>query len=117
MTTHALGEAWRLHCAGEHDRAARLYRDIIRADPFNYEALHRFAFLHGQCGRWEEAQEVMARAIALNPRAADALFLRGTALQKLERHEEAVACFDRALALHPAFMEVRLNRAASLYRL
>jgi predicted O-linked N-acetylglucosamine transferase (SPINDLY family) len=112
-----LAEAWRLHRAGEHDRAERLYRDILRTDPSNYEALHRLAFLNGQCGRWEQAQELMARAIALNPYAADALFLRGAALQQLHRHEDAVSCFDRALALNPSLAEARLNRAASLYRL
>jgi len=112
-----LDEAWRLHRSGEHDKAERLYRDVLRADPSNYEALHRLAFLHGQRGRWEDAQSVMARAIEINPRAPDALFLRGSALQKLERHEEAVVCFSGALALNPALVEARLNRAASLYRL
>ena len=117
MNTAELGEAWRLHRAGEFDRAERLYREILRTDPTNYEALHRLAFLSGQRGRWEDAQSLMARAIELNPRAADALFLRGSALQKLNRHDEAIACFDRALALNPGAPEVRLNRAASLYRL
>lgn len=117
MSGRDLGEAWRLHRAGEYEKAERLYRDVIRVDPSNYEAHHRLAFLHGQHGRWEDAQRVMARAIELNPRAADALFLRGAALQKLHRHEEAAGCFDRALALNPGFAEARLNRAASLYRL
>ena len=117
MSRLQLDEAWRLHRSGEHDKAERLYRDVLRADPSNYEALHRLAFLHGQRGRWEDAQSVMARAITLNPRAPDAQFLRGAALQKLERHEDAVACFNRALALNPALVEARLNRAASLYRL
>jgi predicted O-linked N-acetylglucosamine transferase (SPINDLY family) len=117
VTGADVAEAWRLHRAGEHDKAERLYRDILRADPANYEALHRLAFLSGQRGRWEDAQSLMARVIELNPRAPDALFLRGAALQKLDRHDEAVACFDRALALAPGMAEVRLNRAASLYRL
>jgi predicted O-linked N-acetylglucosamine transferase (SPINDLY family) len=112
-----LDEAWRLHRAGEHEKAELLYRDVIRAEPSNYEAHHRLAFLHGQRGQWENAQSVMARAIELNPRAPDAQFLRGTALQKLERHEEAIACFNRALELNPGLAEVGLNRAASLYRL
>jgi predicted O-linked N-acetylglucosamine transferase (SPINDLY family) len=112
-----LAEAWRLHRAGEHEQAERLYRKILDANPSNYEARYRLAFLHGQRGRWADAESVMARAIALNPHAADALFLRGSALQKLHRHDEAIACFDRALALNPALAEVRLNRAASLYRL
>jgi predicted O-linked N-acetylglucosamine transferase (SPINDLY family) len=117
VTAAQLAEAWRLHRAGEHDKAERLYRDILRADPTNYEALHRLAFMSGKRGRWEDAQSLMGRVIELNPRAADALFLRGSALQKLNRHAEAVVCFDRALALSPGMAEVRLNRAASLYRL
>ena len=117
MTSADVAEAWRLHRAGEYDKAERLYRDVLRADPANYEALHRLAFLSGQRGRWEDAQSLMARVIELNPRAPDALFLRGAALQKLNRHDEAVACFDRALALAPGMAEMRLNRAASLYRL
>jgi predicted O-linked N-acetylglucosamine transferase (SPINDLY family) len=117
VTSAELAEAWRLHRTGEHDKAERLYRDILGADPRNYEALHRLAFLSGQRGRWDDAQSLMARAIELNPRAPEALFLRAAALQKLNRHDEAVACFDRALVLAPGMAEVRLNRAASLYRL
>ncbi len=117
MSAAQLGEAWRLHRAGEHDKAETLYLAVIGADPRNYEAHHRLAFLHGQRGRWEDAERVMARAIELNPGAVDALFLRGAALQKLHRHAEAVGCFDRALALNPGFAEALLNRAASLYRL
>ena len=55
MNEVQLNEAWRLHRAGDFQKAANLYRDIIRADPRNYEALHRLGFLHGQCGQWEEA--------------------------------------------------------------
>jgi len=117
MTATDLAEAWRLHRAGEFDKAARLYLDVLRDDPKNYDALHRLAFLCGQLGRWEDAQSLMAHAIALNPRAPGPLFLRGSALQKLNRHDEAVACFDRALGLNPRIAEVRLNCAASLYRL
>ena len=117
VTEADLGEAWRLHRAGEYDKAARLYLDVLRDDPRNYEALHRLAFLCGQLGRWEDSQSLMAHAIALNPSAPSPLFLRGSALQKLNRHDEAVACFDRALGLNPGIAEVRLNCAASLYRL
>jgi predicted O-linked N-acetylglucosamine transferase (SPINDLY family) len=117
VTEANLAEAWRLHRAGEHDKAALLYLEVLRDDPKNYEALHRLAFLCGQLGRWEDAQSLMAHAIALNPRAPGSFFLRGSALQKLNRHDEAVACFDRALGLNPRIPEVRLNRAASLYRL
>ena len=117
MSEVQLNEAWRLHRAGDFQKAAHLYRDIIRADPRNYEALRRLGFLHGQCGQWEEAQYFMGKAIEVNPASADAYLLRGTALQRLMRHEDAVFCFDRAVGLNPNFAEARLNRASALFRL
>ena len=73
MTAADLSEAWRLHRAGEHEKAARLYLDVLRDDPTNYEALYRLAFLCGQLGRWEDAQSLMGHAIALNHHVSRAL--------------------------------------------
>ena len=61
MNEIQLSEAWRLHRAGDFQKAANLYRDIIRADPRNYEALNRLGFLHGKCGQWEKAQYFMGK--------------------------------------------------------
>ena len=112
-----LEEAWRLHRGGDHERAAELYRSVLRAEPRNFDALYLLGFLHGQNRRFDEAQYFVGEAIRLNPNSADAYVLRGYALQQLGRHEEALGCLDGALALKPAFAEALLNRASSLFRL
>ena len=102
VTGHNLDEAWRLHRAGEHDEAEQLYREIIRADPRTTRPITGWhsCMVNAAGGRMRSASW-RARSRSIRG-AADALFLRGAALQKLHRHEEAVGCFDRALALNPA---------------
>jgi len=117
MSDVQLDEARRLHRAGEFEKAAKLYEAVIRGNPRNLEAWQRLGFLHGQCGRWDDAQFFFGKAIQLNPDSPDAHFLRGTALQHLMRLVDAVVCFDAAVALRPNFAEALLNRAAALYRL
>jgi len=117
MSEAMLRDAWQSHRAGDRARAERLYRDILRGEPRNFTAIYRLGFLCGESGRFEEAQSLMGRAIALNPAAADPHFLRGSALMQLARNEEAVACFGHAIALKPEFPEALLNRAASMFRL
>jgi predicted O-linked N-acetylglucosamine transferase (SPINDLY family) len=112
-----LAEAWRLHQAGEHERAAALYHSVLQSDPRNFDAFYLLGLLHGQNGRFEEAQHFTGEAARLNPMSADALFMRSYALRRLHRDEEALGCLDRVLALNPALTEALMNRAAVLARL
>jgi protein O-GlcNAc transferase len=114
MSEAMLDEAWRRHRAGDLEGAERLYKDVLHHEPRSYTALFRLGFLHGERGGFGEAERFMAEAITLNPVAADAHFLRGSALLKLEREAEAVNCFDRAIALDPKLAEAWFNRAVGL---
>jgi len=46
--------------------------------------------------------EYLSKAIHLNPGYLPAWGLKGHALLSAERYEEAIACFDRSLELHPS---------------
>jgi hypothetical protein len=39
MNDHILQNAWRLHQAGQFDQAARLYNEVLRANPRHLGAL------------------------------------------------------------------------------
>jgi tetratricopeptide (TPR) repeat protein len=97
MSASLLEEAWRSHRAGDHARAERLYKDLLRVEPRNFSALYRLGFLCGEGGRFADAERFMGEALILDPLAADVHFLRGAALMQLSRGEEAIACFDRPL--------------------
>ena len=60
-----------------------------------------------QTQRRERGVGPIDKALALKPDFADALNNRGNALQELKRFNEALASFDKALAIRP-----RLRRGA-----
>jgi predicted O-linked N-acetylglucosamine transferase (SPINDLY family) len=112
-----LEEAWRLHRGGDHEKAALLYRSVLREQPRNYDALYLIGFLYGQQRQFDEAQYFIGEAIKANPFSADAFFLRGFTLQQLDRPQEALACFGEALKLNPHHSGALLDRASCLFRL
>ena len=64
--------------------------------------------------RHAEALASFDRALALEPRFADALNNRGNALRDLDRPAQALASFDQALALEPRFADALNNRGNAL---
>ena len=65
MSAALLDEAMHLQRAGDHASAERAYRDVLKAEPRNFDALYGLAFLCGQKGRFGQAEALMAEAIAL----------------------------------------------------
>jgi predicted O-linked N-acetylglucosamine transferase (SPINDLY family) len=114
MTEALLQNALRLHQAGDLERAAHIYRDVLKADRRNFRALYLLGFVHWQKEEFAEAERLIGEALLVNPRAPDAWYNRGCALQSLGRHEEAVACFDQAVGLNARYDEALINRGAAL---
>ncbi len=70
-----------------------------------------------QRGHLVEADELLARALAIHPRHPEALYNHGLALAKLGRHDAALARYDAALALRPDFAPALSDRGAALFAL
>ncbi len=96
-----LGEAVRQHQAGQIDKAALLYRQVLTTEPDNADALHLLGMVALQQGRPDEAAEWIAKAIARHDRNASYHFHHALALQTLDDLDGAVAGYGRALALNP----------------
>jgi tetratricopeptide (TPR) repeat protein len=101
MNQALLQDAMRLRRAGKLNEAAEIYGQVLRNEPRHFEALHALGILSYQRGRLEEAEKLIRDAMACNPNAPDAAYNHACLLQKLNRQEEAIASFDRALALKP----------------
>src|SRR5262245_14081844 len=117
MSEQILQNAWRLHQAGNLNEAARLYHEVLRANPRNFNALQLLGFVHFQRGEFADAERIMEKAIRVNPKSVDALYNRGCALQALERPKEALQCFGKALAVKPDFAPALVNRGNVLSQL
>lgn len=89
------------HRGGQLIEAEQLYRQILAADPKSFAAQHMLGVLAAQAGRTDEALEMIASALTINPGDARALVNYGNVLTLKGRFDEAVASYDLALAIKP----------------
>ena len=117
MTESLLQNAQRMHRAGNFAEASRLYAEVLRLDPRQFEALCALGFLRFQAAQYHEAERLMGRAVEINPRVAEAYFIQGCCLHRLNRIEDALTAFGHAVANKPGYVEALINRGAALMAL
>ncbi len=109
----AFAAAMRHHQAGQLADAERLYRAVLAAEPGHLHALALAGALAHMGGRNEEAADLFGRALAISEQPD---FHYNTALAKwaLGRRAEAIAHWERALALNPDFAQAHMNLGNAL---
>ena len=110
----ALAAALRLHQAGHIDEAARQYESILVRDPQHAGALHLLGLCAHQRGDHRLATELIGRAIEGSPQ--DAVMRNNLGAVRLADRAagEALASFDAAIAINPAYAEAWNNRGNAL---
>lgn len=102
---------------GRHADVQLLCRRVLRDLPDFFDAVHLMGVSVLECERFEEAERILDRAVALDPFSADAHSNLGFALFNLKRYEEARACCETALTLKPNFPTAQRNLGNALLRL
>jgi predicted O-linked N-acetylglucosamine transferase (SPINDLY family) len=106
--------AFKFHQEGRLNEAERLYREVLRTRPSDFEALHMLGILKLQQGQPEDAVRLIGAALEVDRRSVAAHSNHGLALGALKRHQEALASYDRALAISPRNADALCNRADAL---
>jgi tetratricopeptide (TPR) repeat protein len=115
--THGLRErGFSQHERGDMQAAEQSYREVLRDLPDDLDIVHALGILTVQTGRYAEGLELIGRVVRDRPSAA-ALADLGNALCGLARFEEAIECFDRALAVQADLYAAHLNRGHALWAL
>ena len=99
---------------GDRARAEALYRQAVGEAPGDINALHRAGVLSFQRGAVEDALGFVGRAAALNPGQPVLWADLGLIQAGAGRLDEAVASYDRALALRQDIAETHCRRADAL---
>ncbi len=109
--TMPLDRAVAAAAAGEHERAIRLYGEILDADDTDIEAHFRLAGSLLAVGDGESAERHLRRTIALDPEHGPAHHALAMVLDRNGRRTESAAHLERAADLMPANLAWRLRQA------
>lgn len=101
---------------GRLEEARAAYGRVLRRDPRNPGLLHRLGLVEARLGDLDRAVQLLRRAVAAQP-GTDVLTNLGILLHRQGRPAEALAQFDRALALDGRNAAAASNRGLSLLRL
>lgn len=96
-----LAEAFRLHQSGQLKAAGAAYLKVIQADPNNVDALHLLGLVARAQGDHMTAEQMIRRALVVNPQFGDAHYNLGNTLKDLGRLEESIASYREALRIQP----------------
>jgi len=103
--------------AGDIVGADKLLREVLAADPDNFDALNAVAGVRSQTGDLAGAVACLEAAIKVDPSNAIAQFNYGNMLLRLQRTEEAAAAFVSATKISPRYADAWANRCAVLLML
>ena len=103
-----------LHQSGRVPEAERIYRDVLKQDPGNPDALHLLGLIAHHANRPEPAIELITRAIASEPNVPLYHMNLARVYRGAARHEDALASATRAAQINPSFVEAHVERAAAL---
>lgn len=82
-----------------HDQAMAAFREALAANPRFALAAATAGFHEASQARWDSAAGFLQQALDIEPENADLWFNLGYVLQQRNADEEAIRCFERAVAL------------------
>jgi Flp pilus assembly protein TadD len=110
----ALRQARTLVANGKLDQAVRILRDLVRAEPANFDARAMLGTTLAIQGTRTESIQQMTEAVKLRPNSAEAYNLLGTTLSRFMETADAKSAFEHAILLDPALAEAHVNLALLL---
>ena len=112
--TPDLSIAVAVHQSGNMPEAERLYRAFLEFQPDNPDACALLGVVIGARGDFEQAIDLVDKAVALDPNAGILRFHQGTVLMAAEKVSEAVVAFTYAVMLQPDTPHIHFNLANAL---
>ncbi|MFH0296323.1 tetratricopeptide repeat protein [Bradyrhizobium sp. 31Argb] len=97
---------------GDRKQALAFFRRASKADPTNISRLTDIAIELRDVGRFEDAEMLLDKVLAVSRADARALLQRGQLLRRQERRSEALAAFSELLRLDPNSTQAMVEAAA-----
>jgi len=110
LSTTLLADSYYLQSRSQLEAALAAARAAVKKSPKSGFAWERVAELEFSFGRTDNALEALIKSLALAPRNAQALALKGFLLAAQNQTREAIVAFDQALAVDSALGNAWLGR-------
>ncbi|HEX2138242.1 MAG TPA: sulfotransferase [Woeseiaceae bacterium] len=102
------------HKEGRLEEAERLYREIIRGNPKNVDAIRLLGRVALSARRHDDAERLFHRAIRLAPDFTGAMTDLGRLFKEQNRFDEAIEWFGKVIELEPANPQAHFQLAGTL---
>ncbi len=112
--TNELAQALEHHQQGRLGKAAAIYQSILTASPNHTDALHLLGVIAHQRGNEPRAEELIGRAIAIDPNVAAFHANYADVCRVLGKLDQAIASCQTALHLQPNYAEAANNFGLTL---
>ena len=99
VSSEEIQKAIALHRAGKLQEAAHAYREILRRNPADVDALNLLGTILVGAGLYEQGEALARQAISISPNYAAPFITLGNALHGAGQYEEAAEVFRTALAI------------------
>lgn len=95
----------------DYDKAETCHKLVLKAEPAHPQSLNNMGSIYrDRDDDDEKALEWYAKATEADPSYLEPVNNMGATLLRLERHDEAMAALDRALAVNPRYAEAICNK-------
>ncbi len=102
------------HKEGRFDEAERLYREIIRANPKNVDAIRLLGRVALSARRHDDAERLFRRAIRLAPDFTGAMADLARLCKEQNRFDEAIGYCEKVAGMEPGNPQAHLQLAGTL---
>ncbi len=102
------------HKEGRYEEAERLYREIIRANPRNVDAIRLLGRVALSAKRNDDAERLFRRAIRLAPDFTGAMTDLARLCREQNRFDEAIEWCEKVVALEPGSPQAHYQLAGTL---
>jgi predicted O-linked N-acetylglucosamine transferase (SPINDLY family) len=109
-------EAFELHKNGSLQEAKKIYEAILQTTPNDFNCLHHLGLIAKNNKEYLLALDLFSQAININPKNAAVHFNLANTLKELNKINDAIASYDKAIEIKPDY-ELYLLRGLAFYEL
>lgn len=113
-TDQQIALALQYHQDGQLQKAASLYQELLNISPNHPQLLAGLGKIALQVGNFEEGVKLLGLSLEADANQPVVFYNCGIGLAHFNRFDEALASYDRAIALKPDFAEAHNNRGLVL---